>query len=121
MNPYSAAFKQMHELINEQELNHLKTGIVVNKISMYFKRETSDDPRRYNIPKIGEIAVIFDGENGQPTVSDFMVHSKTDDNEYISSKLNMLSQNCDPMIYPLIFFNGESGWRPDIEHTTIKI
>ena len=50
-----------------------------------------------------------------------MVHSKTDDNEYISSKLNMLSQNCDPMIYPLIFFNGESGWRPDIEHTTIKI
>ena len=86
---------------------------------------TSDDLRRYNIPKIEEIfrceAVIFDGENGQPTVSDFMVNSKTDDNEYISSKLNMLSQNCDPMIYPLIFFNGEPGWRPDIEHTTIKM
>ena len=50
VNPYSAAFKQMHELMNEQELNHLKEGIAVKKISMYFKRETSDDPRRYHIP-----------------------------------------------------------------------
>jgi hypothetical protein len=86
---------------------------------------TSDDLRRYNIPKIGEIfrceAVIFDGENGQPTVSDFMVHSKTDDNEYITSKLKTLSQNCDPMIYPLIFFNGEPPRRPDIKHTKIKM
>ena len=120
VNPYSSAYKQMHEVIEEQEFNHLKDGSDLKKISMYFKRDAADDPRRYNIPKIGEIAVIFDGENGQPVVSDFMVHSKTDNNELTSSTLNMLSQNCDPMVYPLFFLHGEPGWRPGIEHTTVK-
>jgi hypothetical protein len=69
---------------------------------MFFKRETSYDPRRYIKPKIGEIAIIFDGENGQPTLSDFMVHPK-DTNSFVSSYLKTLSQNCDPMVYPLIF------------------
>jgi hypothetical protein len=108
----------MHEVMEEQELNHLKDGIPLKQISMFFKRETADDPRRYNIPKAGEIAVIFDGENGEPVVSDFMVHSKTENNS--TKNLNMLRQNCDPMVYPLIFLNGEPGWRPEIEHTTIK-
>jgi hypothetical protein len=84
---------------------------------MYFKRETSDDPRRYNIPKAGEIAVFFDGENGEPFVSDFMVHSKTENNS--TKNLNMLSQNCDPMVYPLML-KGEPGWRADIEHASFK-
>jgi hypothetical protein len=84
---------------------------------MYFKRETSDDPRRYNIPKAGEIAVFFDGENGEPFVSDFMVHSKTENNS--TKNLNMLSQNCDPMVYPLML-KDEPGWRADIEHASFK-
>ena len=121
VNPYSSAYKQMHEVIEEQELNCLKDGIVRKKISMYFKRDATEDPRRYNIPKIGEIAVIFDGENGQPVVSDFMVHSKTETNEFTSSTLNMLSQNCDPMVYPLLFLHGEPGWRPQIEHAILKL
>ena len=50
-----------------------------------------------------------------------MVHSKTDDNEYLINIFNMLSQNCDPMIYPLICFNGEPPRRPDIKHTKIKM
>ena len=29
---------------------------------VYFKRDATEDPRRYNKPKIGEIAIIFDGE-----------------------------------------------------------
>jgi hypothetical protein len=36
----------MHEVMEEKELNHLKDGIPLKQISMYFKRETSDDPRR---------------------------------------------------------------------------
>ena len=82
------------------------------------KRESGNDPRRYNIPKIGEIAVVFDGENGEPNVSDFMVQPKTNNNSFITSVLHPLSQNCDPMVYPLIFFHGEPGWRPGIEHTS---
>ena len=116
VNPYSKAYKQMHEIMEEQELRHLENGTPIKEISMFFKRETSNDPRRYNIPKIGEIAVIFDGENGQPTVSDFMVHPK-DTNSFVSSNLNTLSQNCDPMVYPLIltmlqFYSARLAFRP---------
>ena len=87
---------------------------------MVFKRESSDDPRRYNIPKVGEITVVFDGENGEPQASDFMIHPKQSNNQFLTSQLNMLSQNCDPMVYPLICFHGEPGWRPGIKHTTKK-
>jgi hypothetical protein len=55
VNPYSSAYKHMHEVIEEQELNCLKDGIACKKISMYFKRDATEGPRRYNIPKIGTL------------------------------------------------------------------
>jgi hypothetical protein len=109
----------MHEVVEEQEIRHLEEGIPLKNISMFFKRNSSNDPRRYNIPKIGEIAVIFDGENGEPYMEDFMIQPKVRNNEFITTKLSYLSQNADPMVYPLIFLHGEPGWRPGIEHTTI--
>jgi hypothetical protein len=66
----------MHEVVEEQEIRHLEEGIPLKNISMFFKRNSSNDPRRYNIPKIGEIAVIFDGENGEPHMEDFMIQPK---------------------------------------------
>jgi hypothetical protein len=99
----------MHEVIEEPELNCLKDGIACKKISMYYKRDATEDPRGYNKSKIGEIAVISDGENGQPIVSDFMVHSKTETTEFTNITLNILSQNCDPIVYPLLFLHGEPG------------
>ena len=110
----------MHEVVEEQEISHLEDGIPLKNISMFFKRNSSNDPRRYNIPKIGEIAVNFDSENGEPHMEDFMIQPKIRNNEFITTKLSYLSQNADPMVYPLIFFHGEPGWRPGIEHTTIK-
>ena len=48
---------------------------------MAFKRHSNDDPRRYNVPKIGEIAVVFSGENGLPAENrDFEVFPKEDTN-----------------------------------------
>ena len=120
VNPYSKAYKQMHEVVEEQEMRHLEEGIPLKNISMFFKRHSSNDPRRYNIPKIGVIAVIFDGENEEPHMEDFLIQSKVRNNEFITTKLSFLSHNADPMVYPLIFFNGEPGWRPGIEDTTIK-
>ena len=105
----------MHE-----EVRHMKQGIPLLNISMIFKRESSNHQRGYNIPKIGEIAVIFYGENGKPNLEDLMIQPKTNINEFVTTKLSVLSQNCDPMVYSLIFYHGEPGWRPGIEHTTIK-
>ena len=98
----------MHEVVLEQELRHMEQGIPLKNIAMIFKRESSHDQRHYNIPKIGEIAVIFDGENGEPNIEDFMIQPKTNSNEFVTTKLSFLSQNCDPMVYLLIFYHGEA-------------
>lgn len=43
---------------------------------MSFKRCSSDDPWRHNISKVGEVAVVFSGENGLPlTYIDFSVYA----------------------------------------------
>jgi hypothetical protein len=83
---------------------------------MAFKRHSNDDPRRYNVPKIGEIAVVFSGENGLPPENrDFEVFPKETTNNR-TTQLNLLSQNTDPMTYPLLFMRGEPGWRPGMVH-----
>ena len=50
----------------EEENKAKAEGREMIKIHMAFKRNVSDDARRYNIPKIGEIAVVFTGEDGMP-------------------------------------------------------
>ena len=57
----------MRQLELEQEIKAKLLGIPVKTVSMYFKSCSSDDPRRYNIPKVGEIAAVFCGEDGKKT------------------------------------------------------
>jgi len=94
----------------------INIGREVVQVHMAFKRHSHDDPRRYNVPKIGEIAVVFSGENGLPPENrDFEVFPKeTSANR--TTLLNLLSQNTDPMTYPLLFMRGEPGWRPGMVH-----
>jgi hypothetical protein len=94
INPYCHAYKQMQDVQKEHELKALKEGIAIKKISMFFKKNTSVDQRRYNIPKIGEVAVVFDGEDGEPSASDIMIHPKPygsiEKPSYVLNKINIL-------------------------------
>lgn len=120
VNPYYHAYKQMRQIELEEEEKAKSTGSQLPNIHMAFKKCNTDDRRRYNIPKIGEIAVVFTGEDGMPpTDIDFQVFPKNTD-QYSLNKLNILSEHLDPMTYPLIHFNGEPGWRPGMEHNAEK-
>ena len=83
---------------------------------MSFKKYSSDDPRRYNLPKgDGEIAAVFSGEDGLPPEDiDFQVFPKA--GCYQTTKLSDLSEHTDPMTYPLLFVHGQPGWRPGMHH-----
>jgi hypothetical protein len=125
VNPYYHAYKQMHEIEKDQELRNLKEGVPMKTVSMFFKNNSSDDIRRYNIPKIGEVAVVFNGEDGEPSTSELMVYPKynstnnfdknTNSNFHLKN-IKVINPNCDPMVYPIFFFYGEPGWRPGMEH-----
>lgn len=65
VNIYYDSYKQMRKIEKEEEKAN-SLGIQLPKIHMAFKKCSSDDPRRYNIPKLGEIAVVFTGDNRMP-------------------------------------------------------
>jgi len=115
-NPYYHSYKQLRQVELEQNEKAKLTGNKMPSIHMAFKRHYNDDPRRYNIPKVGEIAAVFTGDAGLAIHErDFQVFPKTND-PYPLTKLNVLSQHISPMTYPLFHLNGDPVWRPGIEH-----
>jgi hypothetical protein len=113
INPYYHAFRQMREIELEQEQYAERNGCKVPEVRMFIKKDCGEDPRRYNIPQIGEIAVVFVSENGEPPVDrDMVIYPKKEERSFIKS----LSANCDPMVYPILFPHGEPGWKPGMAH-----
>jgi len=91
-------------------------GRPVREVSMCFRSDPLKDQRRYNAPTgngHADIAAIFVGENGQPPEHrDICVYPKRD----AMKRISVLSQNCDPMTFPLLFPHGETGWTLLMEH-----
>ncbi len=78
-----------------------------------FTADNTRDKRRYNLPVVHEIAVVFVGENGeQPSKRDLVIYPNSENSRTIS----FLSHLKDPMVYPILFPKGELGWSPGMEH-----
>lgn len=126
VNPFYHSYFKMMEMEQKQQKEAERKGTLPASVSMYFKRYSGDDPRRYNIPKVGEISVVFSSEDGEPPIDrcirvfpkkyDNIVHDGLKD----ATVINTISQNCDPMVYTILFPFGEPGWRPGLEHTLTK-
>lgn len=107
----------MRDVEIEQEKIAKLNGFKIPEIRMFLKKTIGQDKRRYNLPKSGELAVVFVSDNGEPPVDrDLVIYSKAKGRTLINS----LSCNCDPMVYPLLFPFGEPGWRPGIDHVAEK-
>ena len=112
VNPFYDAYNQLKNVeMAQARLNNLDQ---TPSICLMFKQTHGADPRRYNIPKVGEIAVVFVGVDGNPPGDrDFAVYAKNPSANNIGmERLSSLSPNVDPMCYPLFFIHGEPGWRP---------
>lgn len=117
VNPFYHSFKKMIDVEKEQEEKAKRLGLKIPKVALCIKKYTGDDPRRYNLPRVGEISVVFTDEDGNPPENrDFMIYPKSHTNENNLTTLSFLSQNTDPMTYPLLFPNGDFGWRVGLEH-----
>ena len=79
-------------------------------VKMIFRE--GGDQRRYNAPT-DEIAPFFVGNDGAPPGKhDIVVYPKDQPLHNIS----YLNKHCDPMLYPLLFPNGQFGWDPSLQH-----
>ena len=105
-------FEIEKELNDQANLNRTKAP----EIKIFLKKTSGSDERRYNLPRNGEIAVVFVSEDGEPPIErDLVVYSRGGMG-HERTTINHLSPNCDPMVYPLLFPNREPGWRPQIDH-----
>ena len=111
VNPYAAAYKHMHVVEQECIQQAAENGTDPPEVMMYFKR--GPDQRRYNNPKDDEVAAIFVSTDGAPPASrDIAVHPK----DAAPHNIAYMSSNIDPMVYPILFPNGDPGWQAYMQH-----
>jgi hypothetical protein len=115
INPFAQAYKMMREVELEEETRAKAEGRAVNAVNMWIKKDRKDDQRRYNAPRSNEVAVVFHNTDGEPPFErDIAVHSR----EGGLIQISILSGNCDPMTYPLLFPNGDEGFKLKIKMAT---
>lgn len=101
INPYANAFKMMRNVMQRYQDQ--------NTVQMWITKDRNHDPRRYNLPVANEVAAVFVSEDGEPPFArDIAVHPLGDAG---LQNLSILSPNCDPMVYPLLFPHGDQGWQ----------
>jgi hypothetical protein len=84
-------------------------------LCMYIRHDRNLDLRRYNAPKVNEVAIIFQSVDGEPPFErDIRIHSRS---SRTFEQISILSPNCDPMSYPILFPFGDEGWKIGISCT----
>jgi hypothetical protein len=100
INPFAEAFKMMHELENEKGSTD---------VCMYIRHDRDLDLRRYNASRVNEVAIVFQNVDGEPPFErDIRVFSRS---SQTTQQISILSPNCDPMSYPILFPLGDEGWK----------
>nr|XP_042913564.1 uncharacterized protein LOC122273596 [Parasteatoda tepidariorum] len=104
INPFAASYLQMHQFI---QLNPAAD------VNLVFMEDPPSDLRRYNAPTSKtEVAAIFVGDNGEPPSNrDLCIYPVADSCKTISP----MNPCIDPMVYPLLFPQGDCGWHAEME------
>ncbi len=105
----------MREVEAEEETRENTEGRAVHAVNMWIKKDIKDDQRRYNAPRSNEVAVVFHNTDGEPPFErDIAVYSR--DGGLI--QISIVSGNCDPRTYLLLFPNGDEGFKLKIKMTS---
>jgi Helitron helicase-like domain at N-terminus len=104
-NPYVAVFQQAHEIIASKPAHERLD------VSAALTMQESNDPHRYNIPTVREVAAIIpDGFGQEGGTKDLIVRYK----DSALRRISDCSPLYQPLYYVLLFPHGESGWHPEI-------
>jgi Helitron helicase-like domain at N-terminus len=114
-NPFVATYKNMLQLMREQEQVAMQSGVQPPILTLYIQQNPSDDPRTYNLPTHNEVAILFP-TNQNPSHRDIKVHTRHNSNLTIPQT----SPSIDPLCYPIFYPNGDSGWTNGIPYTSAR-
>ena len=115
-NKYAASYLQMTELLHEEEARAARQGTEAPEITMRFSSAAVRDAHRYNQPTVEEVAAIFVADDGAPPSNrDIVIYPRSGE----PRKESELSEDVDPMCYPILFPNGvPKGWEMNAKIST---
>jgi hypothetical protein len=112
INPYCETFRTTNEVLANQEALLAGQDVQLPVVRMYLTRRNQN--HRYELP-VGttELAIVFDGIDGLPPAGQYLTVYPTAEER---RQLHWCDPNRDPMVYPLLFPNGEQGFRLYMPH-----
>ncbi len=114
-NEYAKAYKMMREFEMKEENQANKEGRSIKPISMLIRTDRRNDQRRYNAPKMNEVAIVFQNIDGEPPFErDIRIYSRSENK---TQRISILNENCNPMTYPILFPHCELGWNEEMNST----
>ncbi|XP_008184146.1 uncharacterized protein LOC103309715 [Acyrthosiphon pisum] len=94
------------------------------RVTMHIVADPNNDPRRYNQPAahVNEVAVVFVGEDRLPPGNlDLVIYdSNPADPNHRMQSISAGSPHADPMLYPLLFPHGETGWHYNLQQEGVR-
>lgn len=106
-NPFVRSFHTMHEYCERVEN-------VQREVCMVIKVNRDFDIRRYNDAVQTDVAVIFNTIDGEPPFERNMVAFPKVNGTV--RNVSVLDSSLDPLAYPLLFPNGDTGWHVNMIH-----
>lgn len=107
VNPFIRSFRTMKEHCDI-------AGNESKEICLVIKVNKNLDIRRYNDAVQTDVAVIFNNSDGEPPFERNMIaFSKV---QGTIRNVSVLDSSLDPLAYPCLFPNGDTGWHTEIVH-----
>lgn len=108
----------------EQDAAAANPMLQPKRVTMHIVADPNTDPRRYNQPAahVNEVAVVFVGEDGLPPGNlDLVIYDSNpvDPNRRMQS-ISAGSPHADPMLYPMFFPHGETGWHYNLRQEGVR-
>lgn len=108
VNPYVERYQQLDEAAAREAERARTEGAEPRRLELRLIRDPRDDQRRYNAPvTTKECMMLIPGADGNVEAFDLAVHLR---NERGCERLRQFSPHIDPMVFPLLFPMGDSGW-----------
>lgn len=106
-NPYVKKFRQLRDVYQDEKDKCKQSGRPMPHITLQFGR-VNQNSSTYNLPTVNECSAVFvSKDGGVPNDIDLCVYP------YKKKQHQILSKNSchvDPMVFPLLFPKGETGW-----------
>lgn len=107
-NPFVRSFRSLSEYCQRTANNSAEVTMVITVNKQL-------DIRRFNDAVQTDVAAIFKNDEGEPPFERNMVVFSKHSNSL--QHISVLDPSLDPMAYPLLFPNGETGWHINYTHS----